>query len=103
KVTSDTISAWIAKKLNSPLIKATDVDGILINSSLVREIGAKELMNIGVTCVDEELPKFLWRERMNCMIVNGNFPERIGNAIEGKPVLGTMIKGEKDGRNGTRD
>ncbi len=35
-VTSDTIAAWVALKINCPLIKATNVDGIIINGDLMQ-------------------------------------------------------------------
>ena len=93
-VTSDTIAAFIAHKLGEKrFIKVTDVDGILDeNGSLIKQIHAKELIekeNKG--CIDAELPRFLMRNKMSCVIVNGNFPERIIDVIEGRETVCTSI------------
>lgn len=93
-VTSDTIAAFVAHKIGaSSFIKVTDVDGILAeDGSLIKEITALEMITRGMKgCVDAALPGFLLRNRMSCIIVNGNFPERILAVIEGKPTLCTAI------------
>ncbi|MEA2065756.1 MAG: amino acid kinase, partial [Thermotogota bacterium] len=61
-VTSDTISAFIARKLGEKsFIKVTDVDGILNeNGFLITRINVKELIEKEHKgCVDTELPRFL--------------------------------------------
>ncbi len=90
-VTSDTIAAWVALKLDARFIKATDVDGIYIDGVLQKELSASELMG-KETCVDAELPRFLMKNRMNCEIVNGNCPGRLTGAFLGN-VTGTLVKG----------
>jgi len=93
-VTSDTIAAFVAQKVGEKrFIKVTDVDGILAeDGSLVKEISAQELIEKGMKgCVDAELPKFLMRNNMSCVIVNGNFPERIIEVIEGRETICTSI------------
>ena len=93
-VTSDTIAAFIAHKVGETrFIKVTDVDGILAeDGSLIKEISAQELIEKGIKgCVDAELPKFLMRNNMSCVIVNGNFPERIIEVIEGRETICTSI------------
>jgi len=94
-VTSDTIAAFIAHKLGEQMfIKVTDVDGILDeNGSLIKQIHAKELIgkeNKG--CIDAELPRFLMRNKMSCVIVNSNFPKRIIDVIEGRRTICTTIQ-----------
>ncbi|MEA3325269.1 MAG: amino acid kinase, partial [Euryarchaeota archaeon] len=55
--TSDTIAGWFASRLGAVFIKATDVDGVLRDGMLVSEITARELLAMGETCVDLELPR----------------------------------------------
>ncbi len=90
-VTSDTIAAWVALKLDARFIKATDVDGIYIDGVLQRELSASEITG-KETCVDAELPRFLMKNRMNCEIINGNCPGRLTSAFLGN-VTGTLVKG----------
>ena len=94
-VTSDTIAAWVASMvgIDARLIKVTDVDGVLVENELVQEIGATDLLNMGTTCVDVGLPEFIRTRNMDCMVVNGHYPERIVAAVEGEAVIGTHIKG----------
>ena len=91
-VTSDTIAAFIAHKLDEKtFIKVTDVDGILDeNGFLINRINAKELIGKEHKgCVDAELPRFLLQNKMSCVIVNGNVPERILDVIEGRETVCT--------------
>ena len=90
-VTSDTIAAWIAVQLGARFIKVTDVDGIYLNGALQKELRANEIVG-EETCVDIELPIFLMRNKMNCEIINGNYPGRLINAIKGN-IFGTVVIG----------
>lgn len=93
-VTSDTIAAFVANKIGEKtFIKLTDVDGIIDEKGhLIERITAKEMVERGERgCVDAELPGFLMQNQMSCIIVNGNFPERIIAVIEGKETLCTKI------------
>jgi 5-(aminomethyl)-3-furanmethanol phosphate kinase len=92
-VTSDTIAAWVAKQIGAILIKATDVDGIFRNGKLVREISAASCRGNRSSCIDFALPEFLLKNRMECLIVNGKFSDRVIQAVYGKPVFGTVVKG----------
>jgi aspartokinase-like uncharacterized kinase len=92
-VTSDTIAAWVAKQTGAVLIKATDVDGIFRNGKIVREISAASCTGNLASCIDPALPEFLWKNRMECLIVNGKSSDRVIQAVYGKPVLGTVVKG----------
>ncbi len=97
-VTSDTIAAFIAHKLDEKtFIKVTDVDGILDeNGVLINRINAKELIEKEHKgCVDAELPRFLLQNRMSCVIVNGNVPARILDVIEGRETIGTKLVSNK--------
>ena len=96
-VTSDTIAAWVANMIgvgvDARLVKVTDVDGVLLENELVREIGATDLLDMGTTCVDVGLPEFIRVNDMDCVVVNGHYPARVVAAVEGDAVIGTYIKG----------
>ncbi len=90
-VTSDSIAAWIAHQLKARFIKVTDVDGVYIDGTLIKEIEAGKLVG-KETCVDAGLPHFLIKNKMNCEVINGNCRDRLINAFKGN-VTGTLIKG----------
>jgi len=92
-VTSDTIAAWVAKKIGAVFVKATDIDGIFGEGKLIRETSAATFTGSSSSCIDRALPQFLLKNKMECLIVNGKFPERVVQAVYGKPVLGTAVKG----------
>ncbi len=92
-VTSDTIAAWFAYKCGARFIKVTDVDGVLIDGEMTGEISAAELEKMGTTCADIRLPAFLKRNKMDCLVINGKYPERVWAGILGLNVKGTLIKG----------
>lgn len=87
--TSDSVAALVASRLNSNLIKATDVDGIIIDGKVRREVSATSLCGIK-TCLDQGSIKLLKGRR--CWVLNGTDPEKFANLIlSGKG--GTIIKG----------
>jgi 5-(aminomethyl)-3-furanmethanol phosphate kinase len=92
-VTSDTIAAWVAKQTGSIFIKATDIDGIFREGKLIREIFTSNFTENFESCIDLALPRFLQKNRMECLILNGKFPERVIQAVYGKPVPCTAVKG----------
>ena len=93
-VTSDTIAAWVARQTGTRLVKATDVDGIYLDGKLVSRIHASDLLDMEETCVDRGLPPLLLQHGMDCMVVNGRYPERILAALDGDVNSGTQIIGE---------
>lgn len=92
-VTSDCIAAWVASMLDARLLKVTDVDGVRINGKTVSVVDATRLKEMGESCVDRMLPELLMKDGRDCMVVNGNYPERVLAALEEKAVRGTLIKG----------
>lgn len=92
-VTSDTISAWIAREIDARFVKVTDVDGVMADDLVQKWMTAKELSRMGVTCIDSSLPGFLMENMMDCVVINGLYPERVVDAVIGKNVVGTHIKG----------
>jgi len=91
--TSDTIAGMVAARLGAVFIKATDVDGVLRDGVLVSKIGAEELLAMGETCVDLELPRLLISRSLDCRVVNGRYPDRVVDAIRGGGFRGTVIVG----------
>lgn len=92
-VTSDTIAAWVATQIGALFVKVTDVDGIFREGELIREVSATSFTGSFSSCIDRALPQFLLKNRMECLIVNGKYPERVVQAVYGKPVPGTSVKG----------
>jgi aspartokinase-like uncharacterized kinase len=100
-VTSDSIAAYIASRLNADkVIFATDVDGIFTSdpkkhsdAKLIKRTSASELLkSIQRTSVDQFLPKLLLKTQMDCYIVNGKYPERIEAILTGQHTICTLVK-----------
>jgi aspartokinase-like uncharacterized kinase len=99
KVTSDSISVYIAWLLKTKILIVTNVDGIytddpsLDGTKLIKNISAKKLLTFGETSVDENLPELLLKYQLDCYVVNGKYPERAVSIIEGKSSKYTFIGG----------
>jgi 5-(aminomethyl)-3-furanmethanol phosphate kinase len=50
--TSDSVAALIARQLNAPLIKATNVDGVILDGKVVEEVSASSLKGLE-SCIDQ--------------------------------------------------
>lgn len=94
EVTSDTIGAKFAQMTGAEYIKVTDVDGILQQGILLREVTASDIIRMGQSCVDSYLPHYLKQHEMNCTIVNGNYFSRITGTIMGNRDTSTYIRGK---------
>jgi aspartokinase-like uncharacterized kinase len=99
-VTSDSIAAYIACRLNaSQLLLVTDVDGVYTNdpkidadAKLIKKLTPKQLLDMNRrTSVDLYLPKLLLKSKIECIVVNGLFPERIEAILAGKEAVCTII------------
>lgn len=93
-ITSDTISAWVAQRTGSMLVKVTDVDGIYLDGELVQQIYAGDLAGGEETCVDKGLPAFLMTHGMDCMVINGRYYNRVIETLKGSVTGGTLIYGK---------
>jgi hypothetical protein len=89
--TSDSVAALVACRLGIDFIKATNVDGIILDGKLVDEMPAEDLMGIE-TCVDQGTLKLLQRFSLRCRVLNGADPDSFISAIE-KGAGGTLIIG----------
>ena len=92
RVTSDSISLYIAHQLKAKLLIATDVDGIYTQqpsqdgAEFIKHIEAKKLLDFGETSVDEVLGELLIRFKLNCYVINGKHPERVISIIDANNV-----------------
>jgi aspartokinase-like uncharacterized kinase len=87
--TSDAVAALVAARLNADLIKATNVDGIIMNGELVEEVTAASLVRVK-SCLDHGSLELL--KGRSCWILNGTDPDRlIDSILSGRG--GTVVKG----------
>ncbi len=87
--TSDSIAALVAMRLDAPLIKATDVDGVIMDGQVVEEVEASALLG-RETCIDQGTLSLL--KGRSCWVLCGLDPARLISSLkEGKG--GTVIKG----------
>ena len=99
-VTSDSIAVYVAGKMGAgKVMLVTDVDGIFTadpkkypQAKLIKKVFAKQLLTFdGRTSVDRSLPKFMLKYNIDCVVVNGLFPERIEAVLSGQFTLCTAI------------
>jgi len=87
--TSDSIAAWVASRLDAPLIKATDVQGVILEGRMVREVSAASLLGVE-SCIDQGALRLL--KGRSCWVLDGrNAEEFVRSLKEGRG--GTVIKG----------
>ncbi|MCL2642349.1 MAG: hypothetical protein FWD52_02365 [Candidatus Bathyarchaeota archaeon] len=100
EVTSDTIAAYIAKKLDAKkLVLIKNVDGIFTDNpkkekqpKLIEHLTTKELFEKkNNTCTDTHLPNILKTLKINCHIINGLYPNRIETTLNKQKTTGTII------------
>jgi aspartokinase-like uncharacterized kinase len=87
--TSDSVAALVASRLNADLIKATNVDGVITDGKVAKEVSGISLMGTK-TCLDQGCIRLL--KGRSCWILNGTDPDKFVNSIlagEG----GTIVKG----------
>jgi aspartokinase-like uncharacterized kinase len=99
-VTSDSIAAYVAGRLHvAKVLLVTDVDGIFTkdpkkhsDATLIEQLSAEELLKLNTrTSVDRYLPKLLLESQIDCYVVNGKHPERIGAILAGQQATCTLI------------
>ncbi|MEM3736901.1 MAG: hypothetical protein QXJ75_02250 [Candidatus Bathyarchaeia archaeon] len=99
-VTSDSIAAYIARTIKTErLVLITDVDGVFtVEPKLHRDARLLERVTLDLlsnfrprTCVDSYLPKVLKGSKLRCHIVNGRYPDRVCDILEGRPTVSTEI------------
>jgi hypothetical protein len=99
-VTSDSIAIYIAGQLGLPkAILVTDVDGVYTcdpkkfsDAKLIRKLSARDLLEMGErTSVDKFLPKLLLQLHVECLVVNGLYPQRVEAILKGKETVCSKI------------
>ncbi|NYT01233.1 MAG: uridylate kinase [Methanosarcinales archaeon] len=90
--TSDSVAALAASRLGLDFIKATDVDGIILDGEVVPEVAASSLLQID-TCVDQGTLRILISSGRDCRVLRGTDPEDFIEAIF-QTVGGTIIRGQ---------
>jgi aspartokinase-like uncharacterized kinase len=100
EVTSDTIAAYVAKRLQAAkLVLITDVDGIFTSdpkkysdAKLIKRLSVEELIKLNQrTSVDSYLPKLLLEAKTDCYVVNGKYPDRVEAVLAGRRVTCTFV------------
>ena len=87
--TSDSIAALVAMRLNAPLIKATDVDGVIMDGQVMKEVQASALLG-RETCVDQGTLRLL--KGRSCWVLCGLDPARFVSSLK-EGMGGTVVKG----------
>ncbi|WP_037390182.1 aspartate kinase [Sinorhizobium americanum] len=97
-ITSDAVAAWITWITSTPrLAILTDVDGVYRNAathdpeSLIEELGAHELAELGHTSIDVCAAHFMAVRGVSGVVINGAHPRRLTDWLEGKRVRATHI------------
>ena len=99
-VTSDSIAVYIAGRLQvRKVLLVTDVDGVYTSdpkkysdAKLIEKLSAEQLLAMNKrTSVDKFLPKLLLKLKVDCYVVNGLFPERVGAVLERQDAVCTLI------------
>ncbi len=91
--TSDSIALLVASRLGLPLIKATDVDGVIIEGEVAEELSARLLLG-RESCIDQGTIRLLLGDLagMRVWVTNGSDPIAFAKALRsGKG--GTIING----------
>lgn len=88
--TSDSIAALVALRLDAPLIKATDVEGVILDGQVAEEITASELFG-RETCIDQGTLSLL--KGRSCRVLCGLDPARFVSMLRGNSRGGTVVKG----------
>lgn len=91
--TSDSVAALIAAQLSAPLIKATNVDGVILDGKVVPEVAASHMLG-RESCIDQGTIELLCSrlKGRSVWVLNGTDAHRFINALV-KGEGGTVIKG----------
>jgi aspartokinase-like uncharacterized kinase len=89
--TSDSVAALIAWRLAVDFVKATDVDGVILEGEVKREISAESLIGKD-TCIDQGALRILRRSGRRCLVLDGRDPTRFIANLKTRRG-GTLIRG----------
>jgi len=89
--TSDSVAAEVSCRLGTFMVKATDVDGVILEGKVTKDISAEDLFG-KTTCIDQGALEILSRYGRSCLVLNGTDPKRFVMNLKRKRG-GTLIKG----------
>jgi hypothetical protein len=91
--TSDAVAALVAAQLSAPLIKATDVDGVMMDGKVVLEVPANRMLG-RKSCIDQGTIKLLCGSLKgnSIWVLNGTDAQQFCRALKSGEG-GTIIKG----------
>lgn len=91
--TSDSVAALVAWKLHAPLIKATNVDGVILDGKVVLEVPASRMLG-RKSCIDLGTIELLCGllKGSSVWVLNGTDVQQFINALK-RGEGGTVIKG----------
>jgi len=90
-VTSDSIAIWIAHNIGAEtIIKATGVDGLIVNGEVVSKMPASQLRS--ETCIDSYAPRLLSEYGLDIFVCRW---DRVKDYILRRAAIGTLIAGSE--------
>ena len=90
-VTSDSIAIWVAHNTGARIIiKATDVDGLMVDGKIVSRISASQLRS--ETCIDSYAPRLLSEYGLDMFVCRW---DRVKDYILRRAAIGTLIAGSE--------
>jgi aspartokinase-like uncharacterized kinase len=89
--TSDSVAALVAWRLSADLVKATDVDGVILGGGVADEISAEKLIG-RESCIDQGALRILRMSGNSCHILDGRDPSRFIANLKNRGG-GTLIRG----------
>lgn len=92
--TSDSVAMLVASQLSAPLIKATDVDGVILDGKVAKEVSASSLLGFE-SCIDQGTLSLLCGrlKGRRIWVLSGTDPERFVMSLK-EVKGGTVIKGQ---------
>jgi 5-(aminomethyl)-3-furanmethanol phosphate kinase len=99
EVTTDSMGLYFAALFGAArYVIVSDVDGIYERAPISETIGdpmpflrLDDMGRLSSSKLDPAFPVYFRRFPMPAIVVNGKHPDRVGNAICGKPTIGTQI------------
>jgi len=91
-VTSDTIAAWVAWRLDLPLILLKSIDGIISEGRMLAEVFSPVISD----SIDPALIPFILEKQMRAVVINGRRPDALRRVLSGDFSSGTIITGRTE-------
>lgn len=93
---SGVLAAELCRSMDlKTLVVLTDVDGIKPNAhsdKVYRTLTTTELCALGRTCLDSGMEDIIDQIGLDCVVLNGRYPGRLGRFLESKEIsVGTQV------------